>query len=187
LVPTLLYKQSYIIVSLIHVPIRQDIEKGEDKAKDRLLSYEIQNKMLQHNEQYIIVDKDIYRYNIAYEFLTLRISFKTEQIFSYFTQDIIDLIWGKYAERQNRIFLDIQSFFMKLYKGNERHPAIVISTHILPVLHLDDTLVIKPRHTYLILKADINLKYFRTIQRNSTQEISLQTIIALFAWLISYG
>ena len=74
-------------------------EKGEDKAKDRLLSYEIQNKMLQHNEQYIIVDKDIYHYNIAYEFLTLRISFKTEQIFSYFTQDIIDLIWGKYAER----------------------------------------------------------------------------------------
>ena len=103
---------------------------SEDKARDQLLSYEIQNKMmLQHNEPYIIVDKEIYRYNIPYEFLPPRISFKTEQILSYFPQEITDLIWGKYAERQRKIFLDIQSFFMKLYKGNERHPGIVISTH----------------------------------------------------------
>ena len=41
-----------------------------------------------------------YGHNIPYEFLIPRISFKMEQILSYFTQDIIDLILKKNAEIQ---------------------------------------------------------------------------------------
>ena len=76
-----------------------------------------------------------------------------------------------------KTFQDIQNYFMNLYKGNKRHQGIAFNTHILPLLHLDDKLVIKSHHPYLILKADINLKYFRSIQRNNTQNISLRTII----------
>jgi hypothetical protein len=35
--------------------------------------------------------------NTPQEFLIPRLSFKTDQTLSYFTQDIIDLIWKKYA------------------------------------------------------------------------------------------
>lgn len=46
--------------------------------------------------------------NIPQEFLIPRLSFKTDHILSYFAQDIIDLIWEKYAERQYKTFQDIQ-------------------------------------------------------------------------------
>jgi len=112
-----------------------------------------------------------------YEFLIPRISFKTEQILSCFNQDIRDLIWKKYAERQYRIFLDIQEYFMDLYKGKDRHQGLSINIHVLPLIHLDDKLIIKPHHKYLILTASINLKYFRSIQIFPNENISLQCLI----------
>uniref|UniRef100_K3YY54 Uncharacterized protein n=1 Tax=Setaria italica TaxID=4555 RepID=K3YY54_SETIT len=118
-----------------------------------------------------------YLVNTLQEFLIPRISFKIEQVLAYFTQDIIDLIWKKYAERQYKTFHDIQNYFMKLYQGVERNLGIIIITNIFPLLHLDDKLIVKPHHKFIILKADINLKYFRNIQRHTGEDISLQTII----------
>ena len=115
--------------------------------------------------------------NTPQEFLVPRISFKTEQVLSCFTQDIIDLIWSKYAERQYKTFLDIQNYFIKLYQGKERQLGIIAKANIFPLLHIDDKLIVKPRHKFIIFKADINLKYFRSIQRNTGNDISLQTII----------
>ena len=66
---------------------------------------------------------------------------------------------------------------MKLYQGKERHLGIIVNANIFPSLHLDDKLIIKPHKKFLILRADINLKYFRSIQRNTGDDISLQTII----------
>ena len=66
---------------------------------------------------------------------------------------------------------------MKLYQGNERHLGIIANAIIFPLLHLDDKLILKPHKKFLILRADINLKYFRSIQRNIGDDISLQTII----------
>jgi len=57
--------------------------------------------------------------SMPYEFLTPKMSFKTEQTFSCFTQDIKDLIWKKYAERQYNIFKNIQKYFMNLYIGKK--------------------------------------------------------------------
>ena len=99
------------------------------------------------------------------------------KVLSCFTQDIIDLIWIKYAERQYKTFLDIQNYFIKLYQGKERQLGIIAKANIFPLLHIDDKLIVKPRHKFIILKADINLKYFRSIQRNTGDDISLQTII----------
>ena len=96
---------------------------------------------------------------------------------SYFTHDIIDLIWKKYAERHYKTFHDIQNYFMKLYQGKERHLGIIAIANIFSLLHLDDKLIVKPHQRFLILRADINLKYFRSIQRNTGDDISLQTII----------
>jgi hypothetical protein len=49
--------------------------------------------------------------NTPQEFLIPRLSFKTDQTLSYFTQDIIDLIWKKYAERHYKTFQNIQNYF----------------------------------------------------------------------------
>jgi hypothetical protein len=45
-----------------------------------------------------------------------------------------------------------------------------------PFLHLDNKLIIQPQHKYIILKADINLKHFISLQTYSAEDISLQTI-----------
>ena len=121
--------------------------------------------------------KDKYLTNTPQEFLLPRISFKTDQVLSYFTQDIRDIIWNKYAERQYKTFQVIQNYFMKLYQGRERNLGIIVNTNIFPLLHLDDKLIVKPHQKFIILKADINLKYFRNIQRNIGDDITLQTII----------
>jgi hypothetical protein len=49
------------------------------------------------SEEAVSLEKDESKYinNIPQEFLILRLSFKTDQILSYFTQDIIYLIWKK--------------------------------------------------------------------------------------------
>ena len=66
---------------------------------------------------------------------------------------------------------------MKLYQGKERHLGIIAIANIFSLLHLDDKLIVKPHQRFLILRTDINLKYFRSIQRNIRDDISLQTII----------
>ncbi|KAK8457958.1 hypothetical protein SEVIR_3G277250v4 [Setaria viridis] len=118
-----------------------------------------------------------YLVNTPHEFLIPRISFKTEQVLAYFTQDIIDLIWKKYAERQYKTFHDIQNYFMRLYQGIERNLGIIVTINTFPLLHLDDKLIVNPHHKFIILKADINLKYFTNIQRHTGEDIYLQTII----------
>ena len=65
---------------------------------------------------------------------------------------------------------------MKLYQGKERHLGIIVNANIFSLLHLDK-LIVKPHQRFLILRADINLKYFRSVQRNIGDDISLQTII----------
>jgi hypothetical protein len=96
---------------------------------------------------------------------------------SYFTRDIIDLIWKKYAERHYKTFDDIQNYFIKIYQGKEKHIGIIVNENIFPLLHLDDKFIVKPQQKFIILKVDINLKYFRNIERNTVDDISLQTII----------
>jgi hypothetical protein len=49
---------------------------------------------------------------------------------SYFTWDIIDLIWKKYAERHYKTFHDIQNYFTKIYQGKERHIGIIVNANI---------------------------------------------------------
>jgi hypothetical protein len=44
-------------------------------------------------------------------------------------------------------------------------------------IRLDNKLIIQPQHKYIILRTDINLKYFRSLQTYSAEDISLQTII----------
>jgi hypothetical protein len=66
---------------------------------------------------------------------------------------------------------------MKIYQGKERHLGITVNANIFPLLHLDDKFIVKPHQQFIILRADINLKYFRNIQRNTGDNISLQTII----------
>jgi hypothetical protein len=66
---------------------------------------------------------------------------------------------------------------MNLYQGKEKNIGIIVNTNIFPLLHLDDKLIVKPHQKFLILQADINLKYFKSIQRNNGYDISLQTII----------
>ena len=61
-----------------------------------------------------------YLNNIPQEFLIPRLSFMTEQTLSYFTRDVIDIIWKKYAERHHKTFHDIENYFMKLYQGKEK-------------------------------------------------------------------
>ncbi|XP_066341137.1 uncharacterized protein [Miscanthus floridulus] len=68
-------------------------------------------------QEVILEDKrNKYLNNIPQEFLIPRLSFKTEQTLSYFTLDIKDLIWKKYAERHYKTIHDIQKYFMKLYQ-----------------------------------------------------------------------
>jgi hypothetical protein len=52
------------------------------------------------SEEVVSLEKDGSKYinNIPQEFLIPRLSFKTDQIISYFTQDIIYLIWKKYKD-----------------------------------------------------------------------------------------
>jgi hypothetical protein len=68
-------------------------------------------------EEAVSLEKDKSKYinNILQEFLIPRLSFKTDQTLSYYTQDIIDLIWKKYAKRHCKTFQDIQNYFMKIY------------------------------------------------------------------------
>jgi hypothetical protein len=57
------------------------------------------------------------------------------------------------------------------------HQGISINIHMFPFLHLDNKLIIQPQHKYIILRADINLKYLKSLQTYSAEDISLQTII----------
>jgi hypothetical protein len=70
-------------------------------------------------------------------------------------------------------FINIQNYFMKIYQGKERHIGIIVNANIFPLLHLDDKFIVKPHKKFIILKADINLKYFKNIQRNTRDDISL--------------
>jgi hypothetical protein len=66
---------------------------------------------------------------------------------------------------------------MKIYQGKERHLGIIVNANISPLLNIDDKFIVKPHQKILILRADINLKYCKNIQRNIKDDISLQTII----------
>ena len=52
-----------------------------------------------------------------------------------------------------------------------------MNANTFPLLQLDDKLIVKPHQRFLILRANINLKYFRSIQRYIGDDITLQTII----------
>ena len=137
---------------------QQNDMKNESVAK---IIYE-ENKV-QLEEEVILEEKENkYLNNTPQEFFIPRLSFKTQQILSYFTRDIIDLIWKKYVGRHYKTFHDIQNYFMKLYQGKERHLGIIVNANIFSLLHLDK-LIVKPHQRFLILRADINLKYFRSI------------------------
>jgi hypothetical protein len=56
-----------------------------------------------------------------------------------------------------------------------------------PFLHLDNKLIIQSQHKYIILRSDINLKYFRSLQTYSAKDISLQTIIDQGLVHVVYG
>jgi hypothetical protein len=85
-------------------------------------------------EEAVSLEKDESKYinNIPQEFLIPRLSFKTDQTLSYCTQDIIDLIWKKYAKRHYKTFQDIQNYFTKIYQGKERHLDITVNANIFP-------------------------------------------------------
>jgi len=95
--------------------------------------------------------------NIPYEFLIPRLSFKTDQMLSCFNKDIKDLIWKKYAERQNKMFLMLQEYFKNIYIGEEKIKGIAIEAHTFPIIHFDGRMIIQPYHQYLIFKANIDL------------------------------
>ena len=113
----------------------------------------------------------------TYENLQPRLSFKTEQTLSCFGQDILDLIWQKFKERQMKIFLGLQDYFFDLLEGRERNPAIRVIIYMLPLLRLDDQAISDPSYRFLVLKAEINLQRFRNLPTYNHEEISLQTII----------
>ena len=75
-----------------------------------------ENKVQSEKEVILEEKGNKYLNNIPQEFLIPRLSFKTEQTLSYFTRDVIDIIWKKYAERHYKTFHDIQTYFMKLYQ-----------------------------------------------------------------------
>jgi len=97
-----------------------------------------ENKVQSEKEVILEEKRNKYLNNIPQEFLIPRLSFKTEQTLSYFTRDVKDIIWKKYAERHYKTFHDIQKYFMKLYQGKERHLGIIVNTNTFPLLHLDD-------------------------------------------------
>ena len=71
--------------------------KNESQAK---IIYE-KNKVQSEGEVILEEKGNKYLKNIPQEFLIPRLSFKTEQILSYFTHDIIDLIWEKNMLKDN--------------------------------------------------------------------------------------
>src|SRR5688572_3644225 len=85
------------------------LEQQNDKSIVNI-KYE-KNKIIPKKDCFNDKRKNKYLVNTPQEFLIPRISFKTEQVLAYFTQDIIDLIWKKYAERQYKTFHDIQNYF----------------------------------------------------------------------------
>lgn len=113
----------------------------------------------------------------TYENLQPRLSFKTEQTLSCFGQDILDLVWQKFKERQMKIFLGLQDYFFDLLEGRERNPAIRVIIYMLPLLRLDNQAISDPSYRFLVLKAEINLQRFRNLPTYNHEEISLQTII----------
>ena len=113
----------------------------------------------------------------TYENLQPRLSFKTEQTLSCFGQDILDLVWQKFKERQMKIFLGLQDYFFDLVEGRERNPAIRVIIYMLPLLRLDNQAISDPSYRFLVLKAEINLQRFRNLPTYNHEEISLQTII----------
>uniref|UniRef100_I1Q393 CCHC-type domain-containing protein n=1 Tax=Oryza glaberrima TaxID=4538 RepID=I1Q393_ORYGL len=113
----------------------------------------------------------------TYENLQPRLSFRTEQTLSCFGQDILDLVWRKFKERQMKIFLGLQDYFFDLLEGRERNPAIRVIIYMLPLLRLDDQAISDPSYRFLVLKAEINLQRFRNLPTYNHEEISLQTII----------
>jgi len=67
--------------------------------------------------------------------------------------------------------------FYKIISRKRKALGIIANANIFPLLHIDNKLIVKPYHKFIIFKADINLKYFRSIQRNIGDNIFLQTII----------
>jgi hypothetical protein len=67
------------------------------------------NTEYEKNKEEVSLEKVGSKYinNIAQEFLVPRLTLKTDQTLTYFTQDIIDLIWKKYVKRHYKTFQDI--------------------------------------------------------------------------------
>jgi hypothetical protein len=78
----------------------------KDRNKEAVVNTKYEKNKL---EEGVSLGKEGNKYinNTPQEFLIPRLSFKTNQALSYFTQDIIDLIWKKYAERHYKTFQDI--------------------------------------------------------------------------------
>ena len=160
-------------------PLKKALSEVSSTSKIKVLSEESSTPQR--------VMPPIHHKSTPYEFLIPRLSFKTDQMLSCLGPDIISLIWKKYHERQMRLFQCLQNYFMDLYKGKEKHQGITIDTHTFPLLHLDDKLIIKPHHKYLILEAIINLKNFRNLQIHPIENLSLQTLIDQGLVHIIYG
>jgi hypothetical protein len=75
-----------------------------------------------HHQNYIAFDETNLAYlkrhkpcsltiSTPYELLIPKLSFKTEKTLSILTQDIIDLIWKKYQQRQMKVSYDLQDYF----------------------------------------------------------------------------
>jgi hypothetical protein len=75
------------------------------------------------------------------------------------------------------VFHGLQDYFLDLYTRKDIHHGIFVNIHMFTFLHLDNKLIIQSQHKYIILRDDINLKYFRNLQTYSAKDISLQTII----------
>lgn len=112
----------------------------------------------------------------THEILTSRLSFKTNQTLSCLGPDIQELIWEKYQERQMKVFSDLQEYFLYLYEGRGFNPSIKIVTFSFPLLHCNDIALFKPYHRFIILRAEIDLKYF-TPHNLVHKNISLQGMI----------
>jgi hypothetical protein len=77
-----------------------------------------------------------------YELLIPKLSFKTKQTLSILTQDIIDLIWGIYQQRQMKVLHGLQDYFLDLYTRKDIHQGISVNIHMFPFIHLDNKLII---------------------------------------------
>ncbi|KAJ1256727.1 hypothetical protein BS78_K322400 [Paspalum vaginatum] len=134
---------------------------AEEKHIYKFIKDDYTNKICMHN-------------NIPYEYLIPRMSFKTNQMLSFFTQDIKILILDKYAERHQKVFYNLQEYFMNIHQGTYIHQGLSVDTCAFPSLQTDKRLAIQDHQCFVIFKALLDLKTFRNIHTHAIENISLQ-------------